>query len=144
MKQLILFLVVIFFFNSCKNEIKKESIIKEVIITEKAFEKMTVDSGIAVAFREFADSNAVILRDKDSLIIGKQQIYDYYNTVNNKNACVSWNPDFVEISEDGTMAYTYGKYCWKMTDSDSVKQFNGIFHTVWKKQKNGKWKYVWD
>jgi ketosteroid isomerase-like protein len=30
---------------------------------------------------------------------------------------------------------------------DSVgnkKDFKGIFHTVWKKQKDGSWKYVWD
>jgi len=22
--------------------------------------------------------------------------------------------------------------------------FNGIFHTVWKKQRGGSWQYVWD
>jgi len=43
------------------------------------------------------------------------------------------------------MAYTYGKYTMTIIDSaGESKVSNGIFHTVWKKQKDGSWKFVWD
>jgi len=43
------------------------------------------------------------------------------------------------------MGYTYGKYIWSSTDpAGKPITFNGIFHTVWKKQPDGSWKYVWD
>jgi len=42
--------------------------------TEKAFEKMASEKGLAEAFYYFADENAVIKRGNDSLIIGKENI----------------------------------------------------------------------
>jgi ketosteroid isomerase-like protein len=43
------------------------------------------------------------------------------------------------------MAYTYGKYTWRSKDTANQNaSFSGIFHTVWKRQADGTWKYVWD
>jgi len=51
----------------------------------------------------------------------------------------------VDASETGDMGYTYGKYTWQSKDSSGkVDEAKGVFHTVWKKQKDGSWKYVWD
>jgi len=132
-------------FQSCNKKADNEELINSVFQTEKAFEKMAADSGIAIAFRNFADENGVILRAKDSIIVGKKNIYEYYNTENTKNATVNWTPDKIEVSDDGTLAYTYGKYTWKIRHSnDSITIQKGIFHTVWKRQPDKKWKYVWD
>jgi ketosteroid isomerase-like protein len=37
-----------------------------------------------------------------------------------EKAIVTWTPDFIDVSQDGSMAYTYGKYLWKIPDSDST------------------------
>jgi len=112
---------------------------------EKDFEAMAAEKSIAEAFWYFADSNAVIKRQNDSLIHGKEAIKNYYSADFYKTASVKWSPDFVESSMDGTIAYTYGKYTWHSKDSSGkVNEFKGIFHTVWKKQPDGTWKYVWD
>jgi ketosteroid isomerase-like protein len=43
------------------------------------------------------------------------------------------------------MAYTYGKYLWKVKDTTGkIQEFKGVFHTVWKRQSDGSWKYGWD
>jgi hypothetical protein len=57
---------------------------------------------------------------------------------------LSWTPDFIGVSDCGTLGYTYGKYVFSIKDSsgNSIDQ-TGIFHTVWKKQ-NKEWRYVWD
>ena len=43
------------------------------------------------------------------------------------------------------MAYTYGEYEFTSLDTlGKSKVSKGIFHTVWKRQGDGTWKYVYD
>ena len=144
MKQMILILVIIILFNSCSERINKDIIMDEIIKTEKAFEEMCAEKGIAEAFYFYADENAVVKKDEE-LIKGKENILKYYSTKDLSNVVLKWTPDFVEISDDGTLAYTYGKYSWQTKDNEGKEvEYTGIFHTVWKKQIDGSWKYVWD
>jgi ketosteroid isomerase-like protein len=128
------------FSQKTRTEIYKQ----QIASTEKAFEKMASEKGIAEAFYFFADENAAILRENDSIIKGKENIKIFYDK-KPKNASIDWSADFIEVSEDGTLGYTYGKFRWKTKKADgSTTEFKGIFHTVWKKQADNSWKYVWD
>ena len=145
MKSVLLIVAVIFLLFACDKGKSKEETKNEIFQAEKAFEKMTFEKGIAEAFYQFADENAVIKRENDTLIFGKENIKIYYAKKNLTNSSVTWTPDFIEVSDGGTLGYTYGKYVWKVNKSDgSVVESKGIFHTVWKKQKDKSWKYVWD
>jgi len=118
---------------------------QEIMKVEKDFEAAAGANGIAEAFYKFADENAVIKRKNDTLIKGKENIRKYYQNIDLKNVVLSWTPDFICVSEDGTLAYTYGNYTWKSKDADGkTVESRGVFHTVWKKQHDGTWKYVWD
>ncbi len=129
---------------SCKHSVDKEVVRNEIIQTEKAFEKMVTEKGQAEAFFYFADDNAVIIRGNDSLIKGKESIKHYYAINANPDAALNWTPDYIYVSDCGTLAYTYGKYIYTIKDTAGKEiQHNGVFHTIWKKQ-NGTWKYVWD
>jgi ketosteroid isomerase-like protein len=133
---------------SCSNQPAAVDTVKikaDIEKAEKDFEKMAAEKGIAEAFWYFAADSAVIKRENDTLIIGKENIRNYYSAPFYKNAKVKWAPDFVAVSDHGDMAWTYGKYDWQSTDSaGKTASFNGIFHTVWKKQADGSWKYTWD
>jgi ketosteroid isomerase-like protein len=145
MKTLMAILITLTILGSCANSVDKEKVKKEIYQTEKDFEKMCAEKGTSVAFCFYADENAVINRGNDSLIKGKEGIKNYYEKRKNKHATVNWTPDFIEVSDCGTLGYTYGKYVWKISgDSSKVTEYKGIFHTVWKKQKDNTWKYVWD
>lgn len=145
MKKFFLFGVVLVLIFSCNTSVEKESLIKEIFNSEKAFEKMCAEKGIAEAFYFFADDSAVIKRENDTLIIGKEQIKEYYDKEFYKTAKVNWAPDFIDVSEDGTLAYTYGKYLWVSKDEKGNDvEYRGVFHTVWKRQIDNTWKYVWD
>jgi ketosteroid isomerase-like protein len=144
MKKAPFFLISILLLASCKQTVNIDTAKNEILQTEKAFEKMASDKGLAEAFYYFADENAVILRGKDSLIIGKESIRNYYDKNARPNAKISWTPDFIDISDCGTLGYTYGKYVFSIQDtSGNSIEHTGIFHTVWKKQNN-EWRYVWD
>jgi len=145
MKPAFYILPCIFLNTSCHHFSDKEKMIKEIFQTEKAFEKMASEKGIAEAFYYFADEKAVIKRENDTLIIGKENIKIYYDKKGNKNATVNWTPDFIDVSDCGTLGYTYGKYVWKIKNQNNeLVEYKGIFHTIWKKQKDNTWRYVWD
>jgi len=107
---------------------------------------MAAEKGIAEAFHFFADEKGVIKRENDTLIIGSENIKLYYQKQNfDSTTVVNWTPDYIDVAEDGSLAYTYGHYVWKFKDEqDSITEYKGVFHTVWKKQTGGDWKYVWD
>lgn len=117
---------------------------QEVVSTEKAFAEMAKDKGIEAAFVAFADSNAVINRE-NSVLKGVSAVKEFYHSRDLSNVELSWAPDFVDVSSSGDLAYTYGKYIYAVTDSLGNKtESTGIFHTVWKRQSDGSWKFVWD
>jgi ketosteroid isomerase-like protein len=145
MKPIVLITVLVIFCIACSEVKSPDSLKQEIFQTEKAFEKMTTEKGIAEAFYFYADDSAVIKREHDTLITGKENIRNYYVKRNNPNATVTWTPDFIDVSESGDLAYTYGRYTWKVvSDSGDTALFKGIFHTVWKRQNDESWRYVWD
>jgi len=139
MKKIALTLLTVAFF-SCN----KKEVITQVDL--EPFKKtMAQTKGIPEAFYTFADSNAVIKRENDTLIIGKENIKLYYSDQKYQSAKVTWTPNHVVVSNDGTMGYTYGNYVWSIKDfQGKEREFKGVFHTVWKKQSDGSWKYTWD
>lgn len=123
----------------------QQKAIEEIRQAEAAFSQRVREKGIAAGFGDFADSSAVIKRENDSLITGPAGIRRYYSQPYFQRATVEWSPDFTDASPDGRMGYTYGRYTWVHTDSSGRKtESRGVFHTVWKKQKDGTWRYVWD
>lgn len=99
MKKTLIFLLIIALATSCHRFVDKDKAKKEIFQTEKAFEKMASEKGVAEAFYYFADENAVIHREKDTLIKGKKNIKAYYDEKNNKNATANWTPDYIEVSD---------------------------------------------
>lgn len=143
-KLFILFLVL----NGCspKSETKNPTYVKlQIVKTEKDFEKLVTEKGFAEGFYKYADSSAVIKREHETLIVGKNNIKNYYSNPKFQNQTISWSPDAITVSSAGDMAFSYGKYIWTSKDKFGKTQISkGIFHTVWKKQKDGSWKYIWD
>lgn len=133
--------------SSCTMNKKENQIIawkKEIVQVEKEFCNMATTEGIPKAFEAFADDDAVLMRNRD-LVIGKKAIVELYNSAPASNAQLVWEPEFVEVAESGDLAYTYGYYTYSSVDSSgNTNTSQGVFHTVWKRQKDGNWKYVWD
>ncbi len=114
--------------------------------TENEFAEMAEKEGIPKAFLTFAAEDVVVLRN-NRLIIGKEALKESYcnRKTEWENVSLTWKPDFVDVSASGDLGYTYGKYAYTTTDSaGNTKVTEGIFHTVWKRQSNGKWWFVWD
>ncbi|MEO9476274.1 MAG: nuclear transport factor 2 family protein [Cyclobacteriaceae bacterium] len=145
MKSAFVIFSLLMILTSCTSKVNKQQLRIEILNLENAFQQMANEKSLAEAFYLFADDNAVIKRENDTLIIGKENIKAYYEQERFEDVELTWSPDFVEISDAGDMAFTYGKYVWKSWEKNGdAKEYTGIFHTVWKKQPNKTWKYVWD
>ncbi len=117
---------------------------QEIIQTEREFNAMAANKGLAEAFAYFAADNAVLNRH-NLLVTGKDNIKKIYEDAVYKTGSLKWAPDFVDASLSGDLGYTYGQYIFSAKDSSGkIVESKGYFHTVWKKQSNGKWKFVWD
>ncbi|MCX2718594.1 YybH family protein [Lentiprolixibacter aurantiacus] len=148
-KKITLLLLITGMFVGCHKDNKKVSMDqwkKEILEAERAFAAMAKAEGIPEAFLAYAADSAVLMRN-NSLVIGRGQMTEYFEKQSKSSAemSLSWEPDFIDVSSSGDMGYTYGKFTFTMTDSTGVKQEGkGIFHTVWKRQQDGSWKFVWD
>jgi ketosteroid isomerase-like protein len=146
MKKLLLsvFLVLPMLWGCESRQDSRETWKKEIEETEKEFSAMAQQEGIPAAFLAFAADDAVLMRN-NILVVGKEAIKESLGTGSGDNASLTWEPDFVDVAASGDLGYTYGKYIYTLTDSAGNKQVQeGIFHTVWKRQQDGSWKFVWD
>ncbi len=116
----------------------------EIEQVEKEFNDLAQEEGITKAFATYAANDGVIKR-KGKLIKGKQAIAEWYQKDSKPNESLTWKPDFIDVSSSGDLAYTYGTYIFSSVDSTGTARENtGTFHTVWKRQADGSWKFVWD
>jgi ketosteroid isomerase-like protein len=118
----------------------------EIIQAETDFCALAQTDGIPKAFLTYAADDAVLNR-RNHLYIGIDSIKVFHSdTSRNPNIRLTWKPDFVDVAASGDLGYTYGQYVYAQLDSvGQVSSSNtGVFHTVWKRQEDGQWKFVWD
>lgn len=143
------YLIAILIIQSCSpKEASKETLDawkQEIVDTEKQFSDMSVEKGQYEAFLAFADDEAVLKRGR-RVIEGSEAMRSWLSENSpGDNTTLTWKPDFVDVSKSGDLGYTYGEYLFVVTDSlGNESESRGIFHTVWKRQADGKWKFVYD
>ena len=145
MKYYFFLTAIILFIFSCETNNSKdltEQWKQEIRESEANFAAMLNAKGLHDAFVAYAAEDATIMRE-NKVITGKIAIDEHYKNVDTKT--LTWSPDFIDVSKSGDLGYTYGTYHYTYKDSIGEEHVNtGIFHTVWKRQEDGSWKYVWD
>ncbi len=120
----------------------KQSWKEEIMETEQSFAELVRKEGIHEAFVRYAAADAVLMRN-NKLVQGKKNIDLFYAGQSSRN--LKWTVEFVDVSASGDLAYTYGRYSFTSVDQDGLqKEDRGVFHTVWKRQEDGSWKFVYD
>ncbi|MCB0494581.1 MAG: nuclear transport factor 2 family protein [Cyclobacteriaceae bacterium] len=147
MKNLVYFLLVFALVISCQtknNIVNLEEVKQQVLKAEHDFDKAAREKGVEAAFLAFAAEDAVINRG-EKIYKGKGEIKDYFSHSTLTDVELSWQPEFVDVSNDGTLAYTYGPYTFRAKDKEgNTISAKGLFHTVWKRQGDNSWKFVYD
>lgn len=144
MKKLLQY-IVLFTFTFANTACEKSDDARaQVAQAEADFNDYAAKYGVKEAFLTFAADSAVISRG-GKIYKGKAGISQYFDAQTYLSVKLIWSPDVVEISSSGDLAYTYGPYLFEAINADSTLiNSGGIFHTVWKKQADGSWKFVFD
>ena len=128
---------------SCTKFVDNKKSVNEIIEIEASFAAAAEKNGLSAAFYEYAAPDAVIHRGE--LIKGREAIKSFYEPMDKSGVKLNWKPDYVFVSSSGDLAYSYGGFDRMTSDSTGhISKTSGIFHTVWKKQGDGTWKFVWD
>lgn len=108
----------------------------QVRAAETAFAKTMADRDQA-AFAGYVADEAVffgrgVLRGKGAVVEGWKPLYE------GPKAPFSWAPEQVEVLDSGTLALSSGP----VYDPDGKR--SGTFNSVWRLEKDGKWRVVFD
>jgi len=127
------------FFSTEKEEINtNEKAIIEMQKADIAFSEYSKLNGMHKAFLQFIADDAVLLQSNTIPIIGADAILFIAN-MNDANFELTWNPLGGEVASSGELGYTYGTFFLK---KDTTTMQQGSYVTIWKKQPDGKWKFV--
>ena len=112
---------------------------EEIIKADKTFSNMSRHQGMKKAFLEFIDDNGILLRPGHLPIIGADAI-DFLSQANDTSYRLTWKPYAAEVSSSGDLGFTYGVYLLTLPDTTVT----GTYVSIWKKQIDGKWKFILD
>jgi ketosteroid isomerase-like protein len=110
---------------------------QQVFATERAFAKTMADRDLK-AFAGFIASDTVWWSGPKPLH-GRQAVVEHWKRFYEKpQAPFSWEPDEVEVLDDGTLAHSSGPV------RDAEGRVFARFNTVWRREAPGVWRVVFD
>ena len=143
MKRFLALLVVVGLAGCCGNTCVDESA-DQLLQVDREFSQMSVDQGIDKAFDFYMADSATMLRDSVPPVTGRDAINKLYEGIP-EGTQLSWEPLFADISSSGDLGYTIGRWQFSASDTTGAVQSSyGHYVTIWKKQDDGSWKYVFD
>ena len=124
---------------------------EEMMAADRAFSEMSLKSGAHAAFLAFMSDDVRLFDGDHPPILGKTAAAAYYADVEKKNpggektSRLEWTPLEADTSPDGVLGFTRGTWIYTGTKKDGSKQkVTGYYVTAWKRQSDGKYKFVLD
>jgi ketosteroid isomerase-like protein len=114
---------------------------QDMLNADSKFSNLSGTKGMKNAYLEFIDSNGVLLRPNVYPLLGADAV-DYIIAQKDEGFEMSWKAKDGVVANSGELGYTYGTYKVHLQNPDTT--FTGTYVTIWKKQTDGKWKFVLD
>lgn len=138
MKKIIIAIIV---FSSCKTETTDQSkeAAEQIRNADIAMSDMATKEGFYKALLNYADDSLIIPREGKLPMIGKAEVGKSWAEKPMIKE-LTWKPLRAEASKDGDMGYSFGYAIYQGKDTTTYTNYC----TIWKKQKDGAWKFVYD
>lgn len=105
-----------------------------VIAAERAFAAEAAQTGWVEAFLNHSSPEAIVLAAQPE---NAHQSLASIDPANRGDTSLTWGPDFAGISRAGDFGFTTGPY-------NGDGQAFGQYFTVWRRQADGSWKWIYD
>ncbi|MGZ8253785.1 MAG: YybH family protein [Burkholderiaceae bacterium] len=119
--------------------------VDDVLAADRAFAALARVKGARTAFTEFADPQAVMFRAGVGPVKGIDAIGRAFEDP--PAAAPVWEPEAAEVAASGDLAYTWGPFTWTPVPDGPLAgkpPLTGYYVSIWKKQPDGRWKWVVD
>ena len=111
---------------------------------EGEFMKAAAENGSQGYMSYYAD-DAVEVPNGAALVSGKVNIAKGMGFLDDPNNRLIWTPAGGDISSSGDLGYTYGSFEFHSKDENGSSHIEyGKYTSIWKLQKDGRWKVVLD
>lgn len=110
----------------------------EVFNTEKAFEKSVGSNGINAGFIEYLAPLGVML--VPDIVNGRE----FWRSRPPAPTALNWNPVWIDVSSNGTLAYSIGNSTRRPNGKDDANIGYGHYLSIWSKQGNGEYRALLD
>jgi ketosteroid isomerase-like protein len=111
---------------------------------EGEFMQAAADHG-SQGYLSYLADDAGELPNGHPVLSGKAEIAKTMGFLDNPDNHLFWRPASGGISACGDLGYTYGSYEFRSRDKDGkLGSAYGKYATIWRKQKDGRWKAVLD
>lgn len=125
--------------------INKQELCEYLMNLDREFDKTTAELGLEGWVSYFAEDGVMVPAQVD-VIKGKEDVRQAMGkSFSLPGFSLRWEPLDAQVSEDGSMGYTYGKYVRTNLDQEgNIQTGTGKYTTIWQKQQDGSWKIVLD
>lgn len=147
MKSILIILTIILLSCASTHQSGGEDQKAELMKVDREFSRMSVEKGTAEAFLYYMADDMTIFPRFGHPIQGKETYKKMSSAADDsgQTSRLEWEPYFADISEAEDLGYTLGRYTLTITDASEDEQIKyGYYVTIWKKQPDGNWKFVFD
>ena len=104
---------------------------------------MAIEKGTKSAFMYYVADSAIQLLPDNYPLTGDKVRQSYSKLFTDTTIILWWHPLNQWLSPTGDIGYTYGT--WERTKTnDKTYISKGTYYTLWKEQKDGSWKFLFD
>ncbi|PSJ40520.1 nuclear transport factor 2 family protein [Allosphingosinicella deserti] len=105
-----------------------------VVAAERAFAAMAQDQGISAAFKTFAAEDGILLVPEPT------PARPHFEKLGDAPGSLRWWPVYAGIAQSGDLGFTTGPF----VSDDGRNTGQGWFFTIWKRQLDGRWRWLLD
>ena len=145
MTKLIFFISILFLVSCAQQKIDKKAEGEKIMQLSKEWSKVASEGNVEKTVQYWAN-DAVVISAGQPVYNGKQAIQKMVEeSYKMPGFRISWQPQSVEVSESGDMAYLLENSQISFTDSTGHPiMINNKAVSIWRKQADGSWKNVVD
>lgn len=121
---------------------RRPDALRDMVATERAFSRMSEQKGTREAFSAFIADDGILFRPR--AVFGKKWMQENPLPPSTTRSLLVWQPVLAGMSRAGDLGYTTGPWRYKNDIKDAKSSAFGNFMTVWKKQADGKWRFLVD
>lgn len=118
--------------------------LEQIRTSDMAFSSLAGRVGTGRAFGDYAAESAQMFSAPGEFITGPRAISESFGLAGTSGALV-WHPVAGEVAQSGDMGFTVGNavFTGRRDDGGQIVRFSKYL-TVWKRQRDGTWRYVVD